>query len=241
MAGARGRARGALEAASRREQGACRPRPASAPVRGTWKVPSTVRVSPVVTPRTVAGTPCSSASAANSRLPAGNDRDERTGGGLAEQGRERVAAQRYRAAAAAVQAGLRQGDRQAAVGEVVGAGQHAGRRGGGDKSRQLPFGIKIGGWRAAAQVLVDDMSPRGPAELLAGRAEQHHLGAVGGEAGGEPRPDVVVDAQHADHRGRVDRGGAGLVVEADVAAGDRDAEVLAAVGEARGRPRRAAT
>src|SRR6201999_2109342 len=35
-------------------------------VSGISKTPSTVRVSPVVTPRTVAGTPCSSASAANS-------------------------------------------------------------------------------------------------------------------------------------------------------------------------------
>src|SRR6185437_829371 len=52
-------------------------------------------------------------------LPAGDDRDQRAGGGLAEQGGERVTGQRHRAAPAAVQAGLGEGDREASVGQVV--------------------------------------------------------------------------------------------------------------------------
>src|SRR5690606_5478950 len=43
--------------------------------------------------------------------------------------------------------------------------------------------------------------------------------------------DVVDDAEHAHERGRVDRGVAGLVVEGDVAAGDRSAQLVASVGE----------
>ena len=53
----------------------------------------------------------------------------------------------------------------------------------------------------------------------------------GDEAGRRTARDVVDHAEHRDHRRRQDRGLAGLVVEADVAAGDRDAELDAAVLE----------
>ena len=54
---------------------------------------------------------------------------------------------------------------------------------------------------------------------------------------GTRRRDVVDDAEHADDRRREDRLIAGLVVERDVAAGDRDAELEAAVRETLDGPR----
>ena len=75
-----------------------------------------------------------------------------------------------------------------------------------------------------------------PGPLRAGQfgprlAEQQHDVAVGGEAHRYPHGHVVQDAEYAHDRGRVDRRGTGLVVEAHVPAGDRDAQLLAAVGQ----------
>src|SRR5690606_4592152 len=65
-----------------------------------------------------------------------------------------------------------------------------------------------------------------------GLAEQRERGAVGGERHVRAAADIVVDAEDAHDGGRVDRRVARLVVEADVAAGDRDAEVVAGVRQA---------
>ena len=78
---------------------------------------------------------------------------------------------------------------------------------------------------------MDDVRPLRPGELLAGLAEVQHQLAGPGEARGRALGDVVDDAEHRDHRGGQDRGLAGLVVEADVAAGHRDAEGRAGVLE----------
>ena len=51
------------------------------------------------------------------------------------------------------------------------------------------------------------------------------------KAGRDAAAHVVDDAEHADHRGGQDRRGTGLVVEADVAAGDRNAQRRTAIRE----------
>ncbi len=79
---------------------------------------------------------------------------------------------------------------------------------------------------------MDDVRPLGAVELVARRAEEVDVGVVAAEARGRALRDVGHDAEHADDGGRVDRDVTGLVVEADVAAGHRDAEELAALGDA---------
>jgi hypothetical protein len=97
---------------------------------------------------------------------------------------------------------------------------------------ERPLGGQVDGGRAAAEVAVHHRRPGGPAELRPGGAQQQDGLAAGPPAGGDAGADVVVHAQDADDRRRVDRDVAGLVVEADVAAGDRQAEVAAGVGQA---------
>src|SRR5690606_19284404 len=98
--------------------------------------------------------------------------------------------------------------------------------------RQGRLGLQVHQGRETAQVAVDHVRPFRAAELLAGLAEQRERGAVGGERHVRAAADVVVDAEDAHDGGRVDRRVARLVVEADVAAGDRDAEVVAGVRQA---------
>ena len=79
-----------------------------------------------------------------------------------------------------------------------------------------------------------DVGPFGAAELVPGVTQQVELrrtSPVSAIPGVRPVCDVVDDAQHADYRGGQDRDGAGLVVEAHIAAGHRDAQLLAAVGQ----------
>ena len=91
--------------------------------------------------------------------------------------------------------------------------------------------------RHAAEVAGGDLRPDRAVELVAGVAEQdQRLAGLGAEAGRDAPVHVVDDAEHADHRGRQDRGRPGLVVEADVAAGDRDAQLPHSHRRGRGRP-----
>src|ERR1700733_13593580 len=201
-------------------------------VSGTWKTPSTVRLSPEVAPRTVAGTPCSSARAANScSRPGTTDTSARAADSLnrAVNGSPRSTTAQprppYRQASARAIASP-PSERSCALASMPAAAAAVTRIAScRSASRSAAGGRPPPGWGAAS-------AHAGPPDLLARPAEQHPPGAVGGEAGGEPLPDVVVDAKDADDRGRVDGGGARLVVQADVAAGDGDAEVLAAIGEA---------
>ena len=63
------------------------------------------------------------------------------------------------------------------------------------------------------------------------RAEEHHP-AARDEPGSGRRPQPVDQSERADHRRRVDIGALALVVEADVAADDGDAERRARLGHA---------
>ena len=78
---------------------------------------------------------------------------------------------------------------------------------------------------------MDDVGPRRPGQLLPRLAEQQHPVPGLAETGRRAAGDVLDDPEHGHHRGRQDRGLAGLVVEAHVAAGDRDAELDAGVLE----------
>ena len=102
---------------------------------------------------------------------------------------------------------------------------------------QPALGGQVHGRRQPAEVAVHDVGPRRPVELGARGAQQVDGLAGSGPAGRRGVGDVVEHAQHADHRGRVDGGVdearlARAVVERDVAAGDRDLEHLARVGQA---------
>ena len=112
----------------------------------------------------------------------------------------------------------------------MGRGQHAGRVD--EQLAQRALGSEVDLRREAAEVVVLDVGPLRAGELLAGLPEQQHPVAGGREARGGARGDVLDHAEHRDDRRRQDRGLAGLVVEADVAAGDRDAELEAGVLEA---------
>ena len=108
-------------------------------------------------------------------------------------------------------------------------------------SAEALLGGEVDRGRAPAEVPVHDVRPLGAAELLAGLAEQVDDVAVAGEARPHAARDVVDHAEHADHRRGEDRPVAGLVVEAHVAAGDRDAELARSRRRARARPRGTAT
>ena len=86
--------------------------------------------------------------------------------------------------------------------------------------------------RQPAEMVGGDLRPDRAVELVAGVAEQdQRLAGFGAQAGRDAAGDVVDHAQHADHRGGQDRRRSGLVVEADVAAGDRNAQCRTAIGE----------
>ena len=72
-------------------------------------------------------------------------------------------------------------------------------------------------------------------------AEQHDRSPSRWNARLSTRRRILDQADHADDRRRVDRLAVGLVVEADVAAGDRHVERAAGVGDPLDRLRRAAT
>ena len=87
--------------------------------------------------------------------------------------------------------------------------------------------------RGAAEVAVHEGGPHSEPDTSSVVVPRRNTSSAGGlEARRRAIGDVLNDAEHRDHRGRQDRGLAGLVVEADVAAGDRDAELEAGVLEA---------
>ena len=102
----------------------------------------------------------------------------------------------------------------------------------GEQLRERLLGGEVDRRREAAEVAVHDARPGGAAELGRGSPSSSTVSPSARQPAGTRRADVVVHAQHADHRRRVDRDVAGLVVEADVAAGDRQAQLAAAVGQA---------
>src|SRR5699024_3083085 len=121
---------------------------------------------------------------------------------------------------------------QAALGEVGRGRYHATQSGEG--IAQALFCVEVDLRWQAGEVVVDNLLPDGAAQLVLGhRASQDQLVLRAlrdllRQAGG----GVVNGSQNRDHRGRQDRGVTGLVVEGDVAAGDRDLDVDAAVGQA---------
>ena len=154
---------------------------------------------------------------------------------LAEQRDERVAfGQRDARADAGRERHLDQALREAAVAHVVGGAQQPVAGGRLEHVRQPHLGGEVGLRRKAAEVTVHDVRPLRAAELVAGLAEQQQDLAVAGRHRRAPG-DVVDDPEHADDRCRVDGRVGGLVVEADVAAGDGHAHLEAGVGEAAGR------
>src|ERR1700754_2540266 len=78
-----------------------------------------------------------------------------------------------------------------------------------------------------------DLRPDRAVELVEGVAEQYQgFPCLRAESSRKTSTHIFQHTEHPDDRGGQDWGGAGLVVEADVAAGDRNAKRRTAVGEA---------
>ena len=105
-------------------------------------------------------------------------------------------------------------------------------RRGGQHLGQQPLAFQVDRRRVAAQMVGGHLRPDRAVELVAGVTEQdQRLPRLVAQLGGNAAGDVVDHAEDADHRGGQDRGGPGLVVETDVAPGDRDAQRRGAVGQ----------
>ena len=115
---------------------------------------------------------------------------------------------------------------------VVRGAEHAVARAGHEDLAEQSLALQVDDGRQPAEVAVHVVRPLAAGELVAGVAQQVDQLAVELPADRRAPLDVVDHAEHADHRRRQDRRVAGLVVEGDVAAGDRDAELEAAVGKA---------
>lgn len=96
------------------------------------------------------------------------------------------------------------------------------------------FAAEVHLGRQAAEVVVDDLGPGRAAELLVGVAQQVEELALFREGDRRTPVHVVDHTEHGHDRRRVDRRLTGLVVERDVAAGDRGAQLQAAVRETTG-------
>ena len=198
---------------------------------GRSSSPSTTRASPPVVPSSVTGTPARCGGGSHG---AGvGRRDDGAGGGLAEQRGERVAVQLQAGADAVAQRRLGEGLRQAAVGEVVGGADQAlaaEARRAARPARARPARSTAGG-----------CPPRWPCTTLA-QAEPPNSGRVSPSSStvspsARQPPGIRRRTSSCTPRTPMTGVGligdvAGLVVEADVAAGDRQAELAAAVGQA---------
>ena len=200
------------------------------------------------TPIRVAGSPLASHIAANRALLGARDRDQHAARGLGEQKRERGCAglkavgNDYAATGFASERRFDHRLDQPALGQVVGRG-HQPVAGCGDQhvgKQPLPLQVYRRGqpprWSAVTWAQID------PSNSSRGVAEQdQRFAGLGAESGRNAAGDIVDDTQDADDRRWQDRGRARLVVEADVAAGDRNAECPHSHRPDRGPPRRTAT
>ena len=115
----------------------------------------------------------------------------------------------------------------------MGAGQQTPRGGRGQDERQVALGLQV------APAAAGRRGGRGPRAPTRSRRTPRRSRRAAGPLSPSPVKPVrtraatsSMHAEHADDRRRVDRRSTGLVVEADVAAGDRDAEGLAGVRQA---------
>ncbi len=209
---------------------------ALASATGRSRTPSTESVSPPVLPRGVTRHAVHLGERDERVGLLVGDRHQGAGGRLGEQRHEGVTVrhrgQRDRGTDVAGERRLEQRLRESAVREVVGGGHDAVARGVLQQGGQCLLGGEVEHRRQPAEVAVHDVGPLRAGELLAGLAEQEDPLTRGGEPGRRTTRDVLDDTEHGDDRGRQDRCLAGLVVEADVAARDRDAELEAGVLEA---------
>ena len=210
---------------------------------GTAKPPSTSRPAAPDRAQWRGGDAVRRAQPGELRLRPGRHRDHRPRRRLAEQERERVAGQAHPAAVPAGQAGLGQRDGEPAVGQVVRRGQQAVR---GRRRRAAPrpaparhpgrprAGGRRGGRAPPAPTPTRRTRARSrraaPAGAPAGRTRSAP-GAARRRARPAPRPPGWAGSATV----------AGLVVEADVAAGHRDAQGRRSRRRGRAPPRRTAT
>ena len=121
------------------------------------------------------------------------------------------------------QAHLHQRLHQPALGQVVRGGDHPVPGSGDQDVAEPPLGLQIDRRRQPTEMAVHDLGPGGAVELVTGLTQQQQgLAGVLADARDGAAPDVIDDAEHPDHRGGQDVHPGGLVVEADIAAGDRD-------------------
>ena len=161
------------------------------------------------------------------------DCDDGPSSGFGEEGDERleVGLEGDPAADTTAQAGLDQCLRQPTVGEIMRGREQAASRGLDQQPCQCALGRKVNAGRLPAEMSMDGVSPLRAAELVEGLPEEVDRVTGLTEADGRPPGHVVEHAEHADHWCRQDGRLSSLVVERDVPAGHRKAEVEAAGGE----------
>ena len=84
-------------------------------------------------------------------------------------------------------------------------------------------------------MVVNNIGPDRPIQFVASSAEQVDVVASILPARRDAPSDIIDHAKNTDHRGGVNRDIAGLVIERDVAAGNRNAKLQAAIGQSSGR------
>ena len=155
-------------------------------------------------------------------------------GGLGEQPHERIGilGKQYAATGFAGECGFDDGLDQTTLADVVGCRDEPVTRTGHQDLPDQPFPLEVHLRRHPAEMIVGDLCPDRAVEFVAGLAEQdERLARLGADSGRDAPADVVDDPEYPHHRRRQDGRRTGLVVEADVAAGDRDAQLCAAVGQ----------
>ena len=201
---------------------------ASASASATSNAPVTTRRSPPATPMSTARTPASRGPVEHARRP----RRGRPRARPATRTR-RSTTPRWRSPASGVTvnpvppANRHLGERhgEPAVGAVVHAGDDAVDDEPRDEVVHAARGVEIGRRRQPAVEPVHHRGPFGPTELrLRLRTDEHEAVAVAQGRRRRHRLELLDQADHTDDWGGVDVATARLVVEADVAADDREVE-----------------
>ncbi len=133
--------------------------------------------------------------------------DEHAAGGFGEQRHERICAlgQQDPATGLACERRLDDGLRETTLGQVVGRRDQSVARAGEQDLRQQPLTLEVDLRRHATEMIVLDLRPDRPVELVAGLPEQdQRLAGLEAEAGGNAAMHVVDHAEDGDDRRRQD-------------------------------------
>ena len=140
-----------------------------------------------------------------------------------------------------VEATFGEGHREAAFGAVVRRLDQTVTDGADDEALQRPFAARSSAGGVPGHGVVQDCQIFAAAQLASIIAQEHDTRTVGFETAGDGVRRVLEQPDDAEHRCRIDRFAVGFVVEADIAAGDRESRAPGRRRRCREWPRRAAT